>query len=163
MKTHKLSIAYREYESVDELKDEDKFLLEEAEKAMYFAYSPYSGFSVGAALKLATGIVVTGNNQENAAYPSGLCAERVAMFAASSQYPGIPFKAIAITAKSENFLVDYPVSPCGSCRQVMAEYENSRQAPFRVILKGESGKIIIFEKSNDLLPFVFNSDQLKSE
>jgi cytidine deaminase len=85
------------------------------------------------------------------------------MFAASSQYPGIPFKAIAVTASSENFVVDYPVSPCGSCRQVMAEYENSRKAPIRVILKGESGKVIVFDKSNDLLPFVFNSDQLKSK
>jgi cytidine deaminase len=163
MKNHKLSIAYREFESVDELKEEDRLLLAEAEKAMYFAYSPYSGFSVGAALELATGVVVTGNNQENAAYPSGLCAERVAMFAASAQYPGIPFKAIAITAKSENFLVDYPVSPCGSCRQVMAEYENSRKASIKVILKGATGKVIVFDKSNDLLPFVFNSDQLKSE
>ncbi len=163
MKNHKLSITYYEFESVDDLNEDDRSLLEEAEKALHLAYSPYSGFSVGAALELATGVVVTGNNQENAAYPSGLCAERVAMFAASSQYPGIPFKAIAVTASSENFVVDYPVSPCGSCRQVMAEYENSRKAPIRVILKGVSGKVIIFDKSNDLLPFVFNSDQLKSK
>jgi cytidine deaminase len=163
MKNHKLSIIYYEYESINELNKEDRLLLAEAEKALHCAYSPYSGFSVGAALELATGVVVTGNNQENAAYPSGLCAERVAMFAASSQYPGIPFKAIAITAKSDKFLVDYPVSPCGACRQVMAEYENSRKAPIRIILQGESGKIIIFDKSNDLLPFVFNSDQLKSK
>lgn len=163
MKNHKLTVTYYEFESINALKKNDRLLLEEAEKAMHQAYSPYSGFSVGAALELATGDVVTGNNQENAAYPSGLCAERVAMFAASSQYPGIPFKAIAITAKSEKFLVDYPVSPCGACRQVMAEYENSRKAPIRVILKGESGKVIVFDKSNDLLPFVFNSDQLKSE
>jgi cytidine deaminase len=163
MKNHHLSISYTEFESVGELNLDDKYLLEEAEKALHCAYSPYSGFSVGAALELATGIVVTGNNQENAAYPSGLCAERVAMFAASSQYPGIPFKAIAVTARSENFLVNFPVSPCGSCRQVMAEYENSRKAPIRVILKGETGKVIVFEKSNDLLPFVFNSDQLNSK
>jgi cytidine deaminase len=163
MKHHKLSITYYEYESISKLKKDDRLLLEEAEKAMHQAYSPYSGFSVGAALELVTGDVITGNNQENAAYPSGLCAERVAMFAASSRYPGIPFKTIAITAKSEKFLVNYPVSPCGACRQVMAEYENSRKAPLRVILRGERGKVIVFDSSNDLLPFVFNSDQLKSE
>ena len=163
MKNHKLSINYCEFESIDELNDADRFLLVEAEKASHLAYSPYSGFSVGAAIELATGVVVTGNNQENAAYPSGLCAERVAMFAASSQYKGIPFKAIAITAQSENFLVDFPVSPCGSCRQVMVEYENLCQSPIRVILKGQTGKVIVFEKSTDLLPFVFTSDQLKSK
>ena len=160
MKNLKLSTTYYEYESIDELNDDDKALLMEAEKALKNAYAPYSGFSVGAALLLNNGKVFTGNNQENAAYPSGLCAERVAMFAASAQYPGIPFTAIAITAKALTFVIDYPVSPCGSCRQVMAEYENSRKTPIRVILKGETGKVVVFTKSNDLLPFVFNSDQL---
>jgi len=163
MKNHQLTITYFEFESVVELNDDDKFLLNEAEKASHLAYSPYSHFSVGAAIHLVNGVIVVGNNQENAAYPSGLCAERVAMFAASSQFPGIPFRAIAVTAKSENFLVDFPVSPCGSCRQVMAEYENLSKEPIRVILKGETGKIIVFEKSMDLLPFDFNSDQLKSK
>lgn len=163
MKNHRLSISYCEFETIDDLDEPDRLLLIEAEKAMQFAYSPYSGFSVGAALELANGMIITGNNQENAAYPSGLCAERVAMFAAASQYPGIPFNAIAITASSDKFIVDYPVSPCGSCRQVMAEYENSRKNPIKVIMKGETGKVIIFEKSNDLLPFVFNTDQLKAK
>jgi cytidine deaminase len=163
MKNHTLSISYCEFETKDDLNESDKFLLTEAEKAMQLAYSPYSGFSVGAALLLGNGMVFTGNNQENAAYPSGLCAERVAMFAAASQYPGILFVSIAVTAMSENFLVNYPVSPCGSCRQVMAEYENSRKAQMRIILKGQTGKVVVFNKSNDLLPFVFNSDQLKSK
>ena len=163
MKNHQLSITYCEFDSFEDLNNADKFLLIEAEKALHLAYSPYSGFSVGAAIELENGVVVTGNNQENAAYPSGLCAERVAMFAAASQYPGIPFKALAITAKSENFVVDYPVSPCGSCRQVMSEYENSRKSPIRIILKGQTGKVVVFNNSNDLLPFVFTADQLKSK
>ena len=160
MNLQNLSIAYSEYESIEELDYTYKMLLEEASKAMYLAYAPYSGFSVGAAVLLQNEAIVTGNNQENAAYPSGLCAERVAVFHAAAQYPGIPMKAVAITAMSDKFEVNFPVSPCGSCRQVLAEYEQSRKSPIRVILKGASGKIIVFNKVADLLPFVFGADQL---
>lgn len=161
MKKQQLSISYSEYENTDNLSDDEKVLLQEAEKAMHLAYSPYSGFSVGAAVMLQNKIIITGNNQENAAYPSGLCAERVAMFSAASQYPGIPFLAIAITASSDKFIVDFPVSPCGACRQVMAEYETSRKTEVKVILKGEKGKVIVFEKVADLLPFLFSAEHLK--
>jgi cytidine deaminase len=163
MKEHSLSIIYTEFETVDELEPVDKNLLDMAVKACNNAYAPYSSFQVGAALLLENDIIVCGNNQENAAYPSGLCAERVAMFAASAQYPGVDFKTIAITAKSKNFPVNYPVSPCGACRQVMAEYENISKNPFKVILKGEHGKIVIIKNISSLLPLAFNSSHLNPE
>ncbi len=102
---------------------DDKLLLEKAEEAVHKAYAPYSEFKVGAALRLANGAVIQGNNQENAAYPSGLCAERVALFYASAQFPSIAVEAIAITVNSPNGLLETPIPPCGACRQVMAETE----------------------------------------
>jgi cytidine deaminase len=138
-------------------------LLARAAEICNNAYAPYSSFQVGAALLLENGEIVCGSNQENAAYPSGMCAERVAMFAASTQYPGVDFRSIAITAKSKNFVVNYPVSPCGACRQVMAEYENISNKPFKVILKGENGKIIIIKNISSLLPLAFNSSHLNPD
>jgi cytidine deaminase len=161
MKKESIHIHYTEYKDRTELITEDRDLLEEAFKSAGNAYAPYSGFFVGAAVKLENGIVVTGNNQENAAYPSGLCAERVALFSASSQFPDIPVIALAITASSKDFLIDYPVSPCGACRQVMAEYENAHNKPIRLILAGESGKVNVFDDIRSVLPFEFDSSQLK--
>ncbi len=160
MENKSVTINYFEYNRIEELEELHQVLLKKAEHALTSAYAPYSGFKVGAAVLLENGIIVTGNNQENAAYPSGLCAERVALFAASSQYPGIPFKAIAITAKAKDFTVNYPVSPCGSCRQVMNEYENLFKTSLKIILKGETGKIIVLENVGGLLPFSFTSEQL---
>jgi cytidine deaminase len=161
LKKHELKIVFVEYDAVEKLSSEDKKLVIMAKKAAKTAYAPYSDFHVGAAVLLENGVIVTGNNQENVAYPSGLCAERVAVFAASSQYAGIAIKTIAITAKSTKFIVDSPVTPCGSCRQVLAEYEHLQKKPIRIILSGEKGKVFVIEKVDDLLPLSFKADKLK--
>jgi len=163
MKEFSLNVVYTELDLVSELEEAERKLLEAATESCDKAYAPYSSFKVGAAVLLENGKIVYGNNQENAAYPSGLCAERVAMFSASAQYPGIPIIAIAITAKSGVFHVNFPVSPCGACRQVMAEYENHGNKPIKVILKGESGKIIIVKNISTLLPLAFNASHLKPD
>lgn len=150
-----------EYNSAEELSAGDRQLIQMAKEATAEAYAPYSNFYVGAALRLDNGTCVIGNNQENIAYPSGLCAERVAVFAASAQYPGIAFNTIAITAKSNDFIVDNPVTPCGSCRQVLAEYEHLYSKPIRIILCGEKGKVLVIDKVEDILPFSFKLDKLK--
>jgi cytidine deaminase len=150
-----------EYNSTEELSAEDGHLVQMAKNASAESYAPYSHFYVGAALRLDNGICVIGNNQENVAYPSGLCAERVAVFAASARYPCIAFNTIAITAKSKDFIVDNPVTPCGSCRQVLAEYEHLFGKPIRFILCGEKGKVLVIDKVEDLLPFSFKVDRLK--
>ena len=154
------SIIY-ELDSIEELSEEDRELLEHAREAANLAYAPYSNFYVGAALLLKNDKILRGNNQENVAYPSGLCAERVAIFAAGAQYPDVPIKAIAITAKSKSFKVNEPVSPCGACRQVMAEYENRYGSDIRLILQGETGKIHIVDSVETLLPMMFNTEKLK--
>jgi cytidine deaminase len=163
MEKKEIRISYSIYHSIEELTKEDQFLLEKARIATKSAYAPYSGFNVGAAILLENGIIVTGNNQENAAYPSGLCAERVAMFAASSQYPDIPMKVIAITANSRKFEVNIPISPCGSCRQVMSEYETKQNMPLKVILMGAKGDIQVIDTIAGLLPFMFHADELKQK
>ena len=151
-----LSIDYVEYDSLDEMTPEDRALVEEAAEARKGSYSPYSRFSVGAALRLADGTVVRGANQENVAYPSGLCAERTAMFAASANYPDVPFDTLAVIAGRHGEVCTYPASPCGSCRQVMSEYQKKFKRPLRVILAGEK-RIRKFSCVDDLLPFIFDS------
>lgn len=146
----------------DELPEADRSLLEAAKAMTASAYAPYSQFHVGAALRLANGQVVSGSNQENAAYPSGLCAERVAIFAASAQYPGIAVEAMAIAVSAAKFDVTEPLSPCGSCRQVLMEYRHRQQSPMRIILGSEGGKVWVFEDVTSLLPFAFTADGLKS-
>jgi len=125
------------------------------------AYAPYSEFFVGAAVLLENGEVITGSNQENGAYPSGLCAERVAVFAASAMFPGIQMKVIAVSAKTTHLKIEEPVSPCGACRQVLLEYEVLQKAPIRVLLAKDDGKILIVEKVHDLLPLSFSGNDLK--
>ena len=161
MKKKELSISYFEFNDPKELSSEDFDLFSAAENAISQAYAPYSGFKVGAAALLDNGELITGNNQENAAYPSGLCAERVALFYASSKFPDVAVKTIAISANAENFEFKGPVAPCGSCRQVMAETENRFHNKLRVIMKGISGKIYIVEGVNNLLPWMFIADELK--
>ena len=134
-----------------------------AEKASKDAYAPYSGFNVGAALELDNGEVVIGNNQENASFPAGICAERVAIFAASAQHPGRSVRAIAIIANSEKVELLEPVPPCGICRQVVAEYEAEQNAPIRVILSAPNGPVHIFSSMKDLLPFHFHETSLKQQ
>ena len=125
------------------------------------AYAPYSNFKVGAAILLEDGTIFTGNNQENAAYPSGLCAERVAIYACSAQYPNIKIKVIAICANSEKIDINTVLAPCGSCRQSMYEYESKQNAPIKVLLKGVDNEVVEFLSVADLLPLVFHCDGLK--
>lgn len=161
MKKNEISITYTEFESMGEMPEDDQLLLLKAKEAIKSAYAPYSHYYVGAAVKLINGEVFTGNNQENVAYPSGLCAERVAIFTAVSQYPGVPVETVAIAAQARNFTIDSPVAPCGACRQVMAEYEILHNNPIRIILAGEKGKIYLVESTRDILPLMFHAEELK--
>ena len=102
-----------------------------------------------------------GNNQENASYPLGLCAERVAVFAAAANYPGVKIKAIAIAASSKEFRINKPVTPCGACRQAIAEYEHRYKSPIRILMAGESGKVLIADSVKEFLPYQFTADDLK--
>ena len=156
MKKIEISIAVQEFDSENELAAEDKSLLVKARKSAEGAYAPYSEFFVGAAVQLQTGKTVSGNNQENIAFPSGLCAERVAVFSAAAQFPNVGILSVAISCKSKNFSVTEPLTPCGACRQVLMEYENRQGKNIRVIVSGEKGKVWIFESVKDLLPFAFN-------
>lgn len=133
----------------------DAELLVKAHEATRLSYVPYSKFHVGAAVRLANGAIVKGCNIENSAYPSGLCAERTALFAAQSQYPGVPIEALAITACSEHTEVVEPVAPCGACRQVMVEAEQRSGVPMRIICQGDTGKVFVFDGVETLMPFIF--------
>lgn len=156
MNALKLEINYEEYSSLEELQPQDAELVREAIEAQKSSYAPYSKFNVGAALRLEDGTIVRGSNQENAASPSGLCAERTAMFAAHANYPDKAMDCLAITG-GYNFTPDEcPCTPCGSCRQVMAEYQTLGKRPMSVILYGRK-KIWKFSKVDDLLPFIFDS------
>ncbi len=161
MKINKFGFEFEEYASMAELSNSDSELLGHAIQAVENAYAPYSHFHVGAALRLGNGKVIKGNNQENIAYPSGLCAERVAFFHASSNYPNVAIEAIAITAKAQNFEIDEPVTPCGSCRQVMSETETRQPGDIRVIMMGQSGKIFVVKSVGNLLPLMFKAEGLK--
>jgi cytidine deaminase len=152
-----------EYENLDELSTEDRNLVQAAKESASNAYAPYSHFLVGAAILLDNGQVIRGNNQENASYPIGLCAERVAAFSAHANFPGIGFKTVAVTAKSNQFSINKPVPPCGACRQAMVEYEHLFGKNIRVIMTGESGKILIADSVSALLPFQFTPGDLKNQ
>ena len=156
MTNKEIKIAFTEYAGAAEMEAEDRTLIEKAIEATKHSYAPYSNFNVGAALLLDNGEIVTGSNQENAAYPSGLCAERTAMFYASSQYPQHAILKIAIAATQGGVLCGNPATPCGSCRQVMAQYQLRGGKPMQIILAG-SEKILKFEKVDDLLPLIFDS------
>lgn len=133
----------------------DAELLQQAHEATRNSYAPYSKFHVGAAARLANGVIVKGNNIENAAYPSGLCAERVTLFAAQAQYPDVPVEALALTACSEITEVTEPVAPCGACRQVMVETEQRSGRPMKIICQGQTGPVFVFDGVETLMPFVF--------
>ena len=156
MKEITLKINYTEYDSVKEMSKEDQELVKAALEAQKGSYSPYSKFQVGAALRLVDGTIVKGANQENAAYPSGLCAERTAMFWASANYPDVPFDTLAIAGADKGVLCESPASPCGACRQVMAEYQKKYGRPLKTIWVG-SKRIRKFENVDDILPFIFDS------
>ena len=151
-----LVINYTEYASASEMSLEDQQLVSAAIDARSGSYSPYSHFQVGAALRLGDGTIVKGANQENAAYPSGLCAERTALFAAGANYPDLPVRSLAIVAANHGKLLDEPATPCGACRQVMAESQKRAGAPISVILIGAK-RIWKFGSVDDVLPFIFDS------
>jgi cytidine deaminase len=148
------------YNSVSELESDNSLLMSKARSAIDNAYAPYSHFHVGAAILLENGKVVTGNNQENAAYPSGMCAERVAIWNAASQYPNVIIKKIALTVKSDNQKVNTPVAPCGACRQTLLEYEIKQKQPIEVFFMGEVGIVVKSHSLQDLLPFSFDQSFL---
>ena len=155
MKEQRISISYKIY-SIDELDVQDKCLVDAAIEATRRSYAPYSRFHVGAAVLLENDIIVTGTNQENVAYPSGLCAERTTLFYANSQYPDKAVKALAITAYSkEEGIVRYPISPCGACRQVMLETEKRFGRPIKILLCGLE-EVYIVESAANLLPLAFS-------
>jgi len=141
------------------LKDAD--LLDIASEAAKHAYAPYSRFKVGVAILLKNGSVISGNNQENAVFPSGMCAERVALFYAAAQFPETPITKIAITAIGSEKELDHPVPPCGNCRQALLEYEIKFGESISIIMAGEKGEVYIAKSVSDLLPLSFSGDFLK--
>jgi cytidine deaminase len=148
-------ISYSEYQSINELDKADQELAKLAIDAMKNAYAPYSKFHVGAALKLENGEMILGNNQENIAYPSGLCAERVALFYSGANYPGIAIQTLCIVAKGDLIPNNAILSPCGSCRQVMLESENRQKNPIKVILINQDGSLYVVDSVKFFLPFGF--------
>ncbi len=156
MKTVRLAINYEEYSSIEEMDPKDQALVREAIEAQKGSYAPYSRFNVGAAVLLEDGTVVRGANQENAAYPSGLCAERTAMFAAGANHPGKAMVSLAIVGGFGHSVSPTPCSPCGACRQVMAEYQTLSGKPMSVIMFG-TDKAWKFSRVDDILPFIFDS------
>ncbi len=156
MTNKEIKIAFKEYESLNQLEAGDRTLAEAAIEATGQSYAPYSNFNVGAAVLFEDGVIIKGANQENAAYPSGLCAERTALFYASSSRPDKAMTGIAIAAGQNGKLCADPATPCGACRQVMAQYQTKGGVPMKVILVG-SEKIWVFDKVDDLLPLIFDS------
>ncbi len=163
MMKKEIKLEYVEYEDEKELTKEEQNLLNDALEAVSRSYAPYSEFHVGAAVLLENGEVVCGSNQENAAYPSGLCAERVALFYANSKFPNVAVKALAITAKADHFPIETPLMPCGSCRQVIAETENRQQSKIKLIMKGTTGPVQVMNGIDTLLPFTFYEKKLQKK
>ena len=146
--------------SFEELNQEQKQLIEKSKTQIDKAYAPYSGFHVGAAVLLENGEIFAGSNQENSAYPSGLCAERVAMFFANAQYPDVPVKMLAISAHTNGKFLESPVTPCGSCRQVLLETETRFDKDITIMLYGTK-EVYILENVKQLLPLCFEKSSLE--
>ncbi|CAN5247370.1 cytidine deaminase [soil metagenome] len=160
MINHQIQISYKEYAVLTELSQTDHNLCREAVKAMANSHSPYSKFRVGCALRLKSGKIIYGSNQENAAYPSGLCAERVALFHWGANHPDDPIEAMAITAHTDEFKILKPAASCGSCLQVMAEYEKKQNTPVKYLLFCNDGPVWEIDGIETFLPFLFFEDRL---
>lgn len=161
-KKKEVQLSYVEFQTFEDLDIHDKKLCDIASEIATKAYADFSGFHVGAAVKTISGEIFSGNNQENSAYPSGLCAERVALYYLKSQQPEAIIDVMAITANSKNFTVEEIISPCGACRQVMAEYQMQQpDHPIKIILFTSNGKGMIIHDVRSLLPFVFTENRLK--
>ncbi len=160
MKERDLKFTLRVYDNLKELSEKDALLIAKAKDALKHSYSPYSNFKVAAAVLLANGKTVTGTNQENAAYPVGICAEGTALSAASALYPEVSIDKIAITVKSGKQTVNHPVAPCGICRQRILEYETRFNSNIEIIMAGESGEIYSVKSVKDILPLNFSKTDL---
>lgn len=161
MKKQKVTFELRTFDGLEDLAHHDYQLMQHAVAARKNAYAPYSNFMVGAAVQLDNGEVVIGNNQENASYPSGLCAERVAVFQAGAKFPGVTIKAVAISATSQHFVVERPAAPCGNCRQAIFEYEAKQKSAIELLMMGERGTVLKCSSIADILPLAFDSSFLK--
>jgi cytidine deaminase len=156
MKELKIESVFQVYDSLTELPDDVSNLFNMAVKARDNAYAPYSKFKVGAAILLDNGEIITGNNQENVSFPSGLCAERTAIYYAGAQYPNAKILKMAITAASSNHKTKHPIPPCGACRQAIAEYEVKQNSAIEIYFMGEVGDIIKSQSLGNLLPLLFD-------
>lgn len=161
MSREEYKFSYDIYPSSEDLSVQDAWLVGEARDVTASAYAPYSNFNVGAVAKLANGQIVAGTNQENASYPVGLCAERVLLSSAATLYPNVPIETIAISYNNNNGESNHPISPCGICRQSLAEYEERTNHSIRLILSGMEGKVYVIMQSGFLLPLSFGSGDLK--
>lgn len=147
----------------EELTSADRLLLQEAQSITRHAYAPYSRFHVGAALVLSNGQIVRGTNQENASFPAGICAERVALASAATQFPDVAVSALAVSYDNKQGSSTHPITPCGICRQTLLEQEQKQQMPIRLILGGLSGKIFILASAKYLLPMSFSASDMAEE
>lgn len=163
MKSINLNISFEKYTGIQELNEKDRILCENSEQALSSSYSPYSKFRVGTAIRLATGETVLGSNQENLAYPSGLCAERVALFTIGATYPNAVIESMAITAQTDAFEISSPITSCGGCLQVMAEFERKQNSPIEVIFYCLNGEVMKIPSVKSLLPFAFVEDRLSAK
>ncbi|HLT54179.1 MAG TPA: cytidine deaminase [Flavobacteriaceae bacterium] len=160
MKEITLETKLEVFDNIEELPKDVAMLIDKAAEARKHAYAPYSKFSVGAAILLDNNEIVTGSNQENASYPSGLCAERTAIYYAGAKYPDAKMLRVAIVAGSRTQQTVTPIPPCGACRQAIAEYEVKQDAPIEIYFMGETGKVVRSFSLANLLPLVFDKSFL---
>ncbi len=161
MNQQEIKFSITSYDSIEELKQNDAELLKQARNVTKNAYAPYSHFRVGAYARLVNGKTVSGTNQENAAFPAGICAERTMLSTAASLFPNVGIDTMAISYHNLNGPSDKPVTPCGICRQSLFEFQQRTKHPIRIILSGMSGPVYIIDNAQDLLPLVFSSDDIK--
>jgi cytidine deaminase len=160
MINHEIKINFQEYASVEELETEDQQLCREAVKALTNSHSPYSKFRVGVTMRLQSGKILYASNQENVAYPSGLCAERVALFHWGANHPDDPIQTMAVTAHTDEFQLTRPVTSCGACLQVLAEYEKKQGNAIKMLLYCQQGPVWVATGIESFLPFLFFEDRL---
>lgn len=161
MRELKLNLTYQIYDAANELDDADQQLIQKAIEATQKAYAPYSKFKVGAAVRLGNNSIIIGNNQENASYPAGLCAEQTALFHVGSNYPNESIDTIAIATAPNNGRADHPIAPCGICRQVLMEYEGKQEGSIRILLINGDQSITAISSAKDLMPMAFGGEFLK--
>lgn len=162
MISHEIKINFEEYASLEELSHTDKALCLEAVKALKNSHSPYSKFRVGVAMRLQSGKIIYASNQENVAYPSGLCAERVALFYWGANHPDDPIESMAVTAQTDEFRIMKPVTSCGACLQVLAEYERKQDRTIKMLLYCQQGPVWMASGIESFLPFLFFEDRLNN-